>query len=89
MKLSIVFTILGAFGVAQYVYWQFTPLALSYSYRVVPAEEYGQFGLKTIETTVTRDWTVGVVGLLIGLVLLSIGVYKLVKSRKHYARKFA
>jgi len=89
MKLSIVFMILGTLGVAQYVYWQFTPLALNYNYSVVPAEEYGQFGLKTIETTVTRDWTVGVVGLLIGLVLLSIGVYKLVKSRKHYDRKFA
>jgi len=89
MKLNITLIVLGVVGVLQYIYFQLTPLALNYSYELVPDPEYGQFGLKTIETTVTRDWTVGVIGLLIGLVLLSIGVYKLVKSRKHYDREFA
>jgi len=89
MKLNITLIVLGVVGVLQYIYFQLTPLALNYSYELAPDPEYGQFGLMDLETTVTRDWTVGVIGLLIGLVLLSIGVYKLVKSRKHYDQKFA
>jgi len=87
MKLGLTFLVLGILGIAQYTYWQFTPLALNYSYIVVPAEEYGQFGLKTIEMIITRDWTVGVIGLLVGLVFLAIGIYKLIKIRRQYAQQ--
>jgi Sec-independent protein secretion pathway component TatC len=77
MKLGVILTILGILGIAQYVYFQFTPLALKYSYVVTPDSAYGQFGLNHITTIATRDWTLGIVGLVIGVVLLILGIVKL------------
>jgi hypothetical protein len=83
MKKTIAFIVLGSLGVLQYVYFQFTPLAFNYSYKVVPDSEYGKFGLMTLETTVTRDWTAGIIGALIGIVLLCLGIIQLRRKRQH------
>ena len=82
MKKGIIPIMLGVFGVAQYIYFQSTPLAYNYHYESVPDPTYGKFGLMTIITTTTRDWTIGLVGLLIGLVLLSLGIFWLARQKR-------
>ena len=77
MKLGAILTTLGILGIIQYIYFQFTPLALKYSYIITPDPNYGQFGLNHITTIATRDWTLGIVGLVIGIVLLTLGIITL------------
>ena len=72
MKVAITFLVLGIAGIAQYIYFQFTPLAFNY-------DVYQSDNL--IHVTATRDWTVGLVGAVAGIVLLGLGVYRYRKSR--------
>lgn len=83
MKLSITLIVLGILGIFQYVYFQFTSLALNYTYKIWPDEEFGKFGLQHIETTVTRDWSLGLAGILIGAVLLVLGIWRLKRIRQN------
>ncbi len=82
MKRKIVLFTLGTLGIAQYIYFQCTPLAFNYSYETIPDPILGKFGVMNLETTMTRDWTLGIIGLLIGLVLLILGTIQLIKEHK-------
>jgi hypothetical protein len=79
MKLGITLIILGSLGVLQYIYFQCTPLALNYG--GVVTEKIGGVDVVT-EIIWTRDWSVGIVGALIGAVILFFGVYRLMKTKK-------
>lgn len=67
MKVVITLLILGVAGVGQYVYFQLTPLAYNYSV-------YESGGL--VHVIATRNWTVGLMGAVIGMVLLGLGIYR-------------
>jgi len=81
MKQGIALVVLGILGIAQYIYFQFTPLAFNYSYSVTPDKDFGEFGLMHLDTIVTRDWSVGIVGAGLGILLLLVGVFKLKRAR--------
>jgi len=78
MKLGIVLIALGILGIAQYVYFQFTPLALDYA-GVVTERIAGQ--AVVTEILWTRDWTSGIVGAAIGVGLLIFGVSRLRRAK--------
>jgi len=67
MKGTIALLIIGVAGLAQYIYFQFTPLAYNYD-----LYESGNL----IHVTATRDWTVGLAGALVGAILLGVGIYR-------------
>ena len=67
MKGAIALMILGVAGIGQYIYFQFTPLAYNY--------DLSKSG-NMIHVTATRDWTVGLIGAVIGAILLGIGIYR-------------
>lgn len=73
VKATVVLLVLGAIGILQYVGVQLTSLA--YKYEVVVIGQAPDGG-DMLGVNVTRDWTVGLVGLIIGVVLLGIGVYR-------------
>jgi len=79
LKLGITLIILGCLGVAQYIYFQFTPLAFNYG--GVVTEKIAGHDVVT-EIIWVRDWSVGIVGALIGAVILFFGVYRLMKTKK-------
>jgi len=68
----IALVVLGIFGILQYVYIQFTPLALNYG-GVVTESMYGTTVIT--EVVMVRDWSLGIIGALIGVVMLSLGVW--------------
>jgi hypothetical protein len=68
MKVAITLLVLGLAGLAQYIYFQFTPLAYNYD-----LYESGSM----IHVTATRDWTIGLVGAILGAILLGVGIYRL------------
>jgi hypothetical protein len=67
MKVAIALLILGIAGLAQYIYFQFTPLAYNYT-----LHESGNL----IQVIATRDWTVGLIGAVVGAILLGVGIYR-------------
>lgn len=75
-----VLVVLGVIGLGQYVYFQLTPLGYKYEYYTynMPGIPYDMIGVN-----VTRDWTVGLVGLIIGVVLLGVGLYRLRQYKAH------
>ena len=79
MKLGITLIILGSLGVIQYIYFQLTPLALKYG--GVVTERIAGHDVVT-EIIWVRDWYVGIVGALIGVVILFFGIYRLMKTKK-------
>jgi len=79
MKLGIALIVLGILGIAQYAYFQFTPLALNYA-GVVTESIAGQDVVT--EILWTRDWTSGIVGVAMGVGLLIFGIFRL-KRAKH------
>jgi hypothetical protein len=87
MKLNITLIALGVVGVLQYIYFQFTPLALKYSYEMTPDPEFGEFGLINLETSVTRDWMLGIIPALVGVCLLVFGVVRLALKRNKIENK--
>jgi hypothetical protein len=79
---AVVLLVLGIFGVLQYFYFQFfSTLALDYHYTTYPDPEFGKFGLMHIETTVTRNWSVGIVPAIVGVIFVLIGGLKLGKNK--------
>ena len=78
MKAAIVLVVLGVIGVAQYVYFQFTPLAYTYEYYTyyMPGVPHEMIGVN-----VTRDWGLGLVGAIVGAVLLGLGIYRFRRCR--------
>ena len=79
MKLGIVPIVLGILGIAQYAYFQFTPLALDYA-GVITERIAGQDVVT--EILWTRDWTLGIVGAAIGVGLLIFGIYRLRRAKR-------
>jgi len=80
---AIVLLVLGVFGVLQYFYFQFfTTLALDYHYTTYPDPEFGKFGLMHIETTVTRNWGVGIVPAIVGTIFVLVGGINLGRKKK-------
>ena len=67
MKVTIALLILGIAGLAQYIYFQFTPLAYNHTF-------YESGGLTYMTTT--RDWTLGLIGAVVGAILLGVGIYR-------------
>ena len=83
MKKGIILTVLGAIGILQYSYFQlFTKLAFNYESEII-LEDVGGMQVPMIYVTVTRDWTVGVGGAVIGLILLIWGI-RLVTGRRTF-----
>ena len=80
MKGTVVLILLGAIGLGQYAYFQATPLGYNYEYYTynIPGVPYDMIGVNVV-----RDWTVGLVGLIIGSILLGIGLYRLRQHRIH------
>ena len=78
MKAMVVLIVLGIIGLAQYAYFQFTPLAYKYETVIIGQAPDGGNILSVI---VTRDWLAGLGGAIIGAILLGIGIYRL-KHRK-------
>jgi len=83
MRVGITLVILGALmGPIQYIYTQlFSSLCLVTDYSS-PIEVYSSTGIPGIVGyNYIRDWSVGIWGLVIGLILLSVGIYRLRVSR--------
>ena len=67
-KLALTLITLGSLGIIQYIYFQFTP-------------KYGRILLREIvdheviaEIIWTKDWSIGIAGALIGVVILFLGI---------------
>ena len=81
MKGTIALIALGVIGLGQYAYFQFfTKLAFVYDYEQT-LTDVGGLQVPMISVIVIRDWTVGLAGAVIGIILLVVGVYRL-KRRK-------
>jgi len=79
---AIVLIVLGCIGVIQYFYFQFfTTLALDYHYVTTPDPTWGKYGLIHIETTVTRNWLVGIIPAIVGVIFVLIGGVKVGKNK--------
>lgn len=72
MRKAIILIVLGSLGILQYIYFQFTPLAYNYEGVVTETDIFGHEIIT--EVIWTRDWTAGIVGALIGIILLFFGV---------------
>lgn len=77
MKGTIALIVLGVVGLAQYAYFQlFSNLAFNYEYELV-IENVGGIDVPMVHVITTRDWIVGLGGVVIGAILLGIGLYRL------------
>lgn len=71
MKRGIVETIIGVVGIVQYAYYQlFSSLSLKFEVEQDPPM-----------IIYSRDWTVGVIGAIIGLIFLVVGLCRIREAR--------
>jgi len=71
---AIILIVLGIVGLGQYGYFQSSPLA--YVIDGVVRENVGGYPV-VVEIISHRDWTVGIVGAIVGLMLVGWGIYKI------------
>jgi hypothetical protein len=81
MKVAKALIALGVIGLAAYGYAQLTSLSSRLVGWEIGLVRPGHPGGGATPIYV-RDWTVGLVGAIIGIILLGIGVYRLFRYRK-------
>jgi hypothetical protein len=81
MKAAMALIAMGVAGFAVYAYVQLTSLSSEFVGYAIGSSADPEFPGSATPIYV-RDWTVGLAGAIIGIILLGIGVYRLRRYRK-------